>query len=111
MKFALLVIAVAMAVAVGGTMSGTKIFGLSPGAFAAVLALSLIALANIGWYVTEHRGRLSTTALQALAWIGIFAVVIVGHHDDLAPFEGSQGLDDFLLVVHGSARSQRAVGQ
>ncbi|MDT2024283.1 TIGR02281 family clan AA aspartic protease [Methylocella sp. CPCC 101449] len=79
MKFVLIVIAVAIAFAVGGTMIDAKIFGLSPGAFAAVLAFSLVALANVGWYLSEHRGRLSTTVLQALAWVAIFGIVITGY--------------------------------
>ncbi|MDH7796278.1 MULTISPECIES: TIGR02281 family clan AA aspartic protease [unclassified Beijerinckia] len=79
MKFVFVILAVAAAFAIGGTMIDTKIFGLSPGAFAAVLAFSLIAVANIGWYVSEHRGRLSTTLLQAVAWVVIFGVVITGY--------------------------------
>lgn len=79
MKFFLLVIIAALGFAVGGLFFDTKVFGLSPGAFAAVLIMSLFAIANLGWYIAENRNRLSTSLLQAVAWVAIFAVVITGY--------------------------------
>jgi len=80
MKFAVFLIFLALAMAAGSSLFGDQlIFGLSPGAFGAVLALSAFALLNLSWYLATHRGKLSTTLLQALAWIGIFAIVMGGY--------------------------------
>jgi aspartyl protease family protein len=80
MKFAAFLIFLALAMAAGSSLFGDQlIFGLSPGAFAAALALAAFAVLNFGWYLTTHRGGLSTTLLQIVAWIGIFAVVMGGY--------------------------------
>ncbi len=80
MKFAAFLIVLALAMAAGSSLFGDRlIFGLSPGAFGAVLALSAFALLHLGWYLATHRGGLSTTLLQIVAWIGIFAVVMGGY--------------------------------
>jgi len=80
MRFAAFLIFLALAMAAGTSLFDDRlIFGLSPGAFAAVLALSAFAFLNLSWYLATHRGRLGTTVLQIIAWIGIFAVVMGGY--------------------------------
>jgi aspartyl protease family protein len=80
MKFAGFLIFLALAVAASSSLLGDQlILGLSPGAFAAAAILAVFAVLNFGWYLATHRGGLSTTLLQIVAWIGIFAVVMGGY--------------------------------
>ena len=80
MKFAGFLIFLALAIAASGHFLGDQlIWGLSPGAFAAALAMAAFALLNLIWYLASHRGRLGTALLQIVAWIGIFAVVMGGY--------------------------------
>ncbi|MDB5571578.1 MAG: conserved hypothetical transrane signal peptide protein [Hyphomicrobiales bacterium] len=53
--------------------------GLSPGETAAVVGLSLLALANLVSLAPDYRGRLGAALVGALAWAAIFGAAMVGY--------------------------------
>ena len=61
-------------------------WGLSPGQTAGVVAMALLALANLSYVAPTYRGRLGVALLSAFAWIAIFATVSVGYvyRDEMA---------------------------